>query len=72
MKKINEPQMQDINGLFQTSKIMQNKLIIDNIKNDELNKNDSNKENINSVSIKPTLVDKKIQNFIPSYIPINI
>ena len=71
MKKINEPQMQDINGLFQTSKIIQNKLIIDNIKNDELNKNDSNKENINSVSIEPSLVDKKIQNFIPSYIPIN-
>ena len=71
MKEINEPQIQDINGLFQLSKTIQNKLILDNIKIDELNKNNFNKENKDNNSIKSPLIDKKIQNFKPSYIQIN-
>ena len=71
MKEINEPQIQDINGLFQSSKTIQNKIIVDNIKIDELNKNNFNKENKDNNSIKSPLIDKKIQNFKPSYIQIN-
>ena len=71
MKQIKEPQIQNINGLFQASKVLQNKLILDNIKIDELNKNNSNKENKDNNSIISPLIDKKIQNFIPSYMPIN-
>ena len=71
MKQIKEPQIQNINGLFQASKVLQNKIILDNIKIDELNKNNSNKENKDNNSIISPLIDKKIQNFIPSYMPIN-
>ena len=71
MKKMNEPQMQDINGLFQTSKVLENKLIVDDAKNDQINQINSNNDNKEKASIISNLNDKKIQNFIPSYIPIN-
>ena len=68
---MNEPQMQDINGLFQTSKVLENKLIVDDAKNDQINQINSNNDNKEKASIISNLNDKKIQNFIPSYIPIN-
>ena len=71
MKKMNEPQMQDINGLFQTSKVLENKLIVDDAKNDQINQINSNNDNKEKASIISNLNDKKIQNFAPSYIPIN-
>ena len=71
MKKMNEPQLQDINGLFQTSKILENKLIVDDAKIDQINQINSNNNNKEKASIISNLNDKKIQNFIPSYIPIN-
>ena len=71
MKKMNEPQMQDINGLFQTSKILENKLIVDDEKIDQINQINSNNDNKEKASIISNLNDKKIQNFAPSYIPIN-
>ena len=70
MKKMNEPQMQDINGLFQTSKVLENKLM-DDAKNDQINQINSNNDNKEKASIISNLNDKKIQNFAPSYIPIN-
>ena len=71
MKKMNEPQMQDINGLFQTSKILENKIIVDDAKIDQINQINSNNDNKEKASIISNLNDKKIQNFAPSYIPIN-
>ena len=71
MKKMNEPQMQDINGLFQTSKVLENKLIVDDAKIDQINQINSNNDNKEKASIISNLNDKKIQNFAPSYIPIN-
>ena len=71
MKKMNEPQMQDINGLFQTSKVLENKLIVDDAKNDQINQINSNNDNKEKASIISNLNDKKFQNFAPSYIPIN-
>ena len=71
MKKMNEPQLQDINGLFQTSKILENKLIVDDAKIDQINQINSNNDNKEKASIISNLNDKKIQNFAPSYIPIN-
>ena len=70
MKKMNEPQMQDINGLFQTSKVLENKLM-DDAKNDQINQINSNNDNKEKASIISNLNDKKIQNFAHSYIPIN-
>ena len=70
MKKMNEPQMQDINGLFQTSKVLENKLM-DDAKIDQINQIISNNDNKEKASIISNLNDKKIQNFAPSYIPIN-
>ena len=70
MKKMNEPQMQDINGLFQISKVLENKLM-DDAKNDQINQINSNNDNKEKASIISNLNDKKIQNFAPSYIPIN-
>ena len=70
MKKMNEPQMQDINGLFQISKVLENKLM-DDAKNDQINQINSNNNNKEKASIISNLNDKKIQNFAPSYIPIN-
>ena len=71
MKKMNEPQMQDINGLFQTSKILENKIIVDDEKIDQINQINSNNDNKEKASIISNLNDKKIQNFATSYIPIN-
>ena len=71
MKKMNEPQMQDINGLFKTSKALENKLIVDDAKKDQINQINSNNDNKEKASIISNLNDKKIQNFAPSYIPIN-
>ena len=71
MKKMNEPQLKDINGLFQTSKILENKLIVDDAKIDQINQINSNNDNKEKASIISNLNDKKIQNFAPSYIPIN-
>lgn len=71
MKKMNEPQMQDINGLFQTSKILENKIIVDDAKIDQINQINSNNDNKEKASIISNLNDKKIQNFAHSYIPIN-
>ena len=51
MKKMNEPQMQDINGLFQTSKILENKIIVDDEKIDQINQINSNNDNKEKASI---------------------
>ena len=71
MKKINSQAVQDINGLFNASKTLKNKLITENKKISEETKNNPNKINKDKDSITSPIGDKKIQSFIPSYIPIN-
>ena len=71
MKKINSQAVQDINGLFTASKTLKNKLITEEKKISEEIKINSNNENKNKESITSPNNDKKFQNLIPSYIPIN-
>ena len=71
MKNMNAETTQDINGLISNSKTLSNQLISKDIKSVEINKSKLNNENKDKSSIVSPLMDKKFQNFVPSYIPIN-
>ena len=71
MKNMNSETTQDINGLISNSKTLSNQLISKDIKSVEINKSKLNNENKDKSSIVSPLMDKKFQNFVPSYIPIN-
>ena len=71
MKKIYSKEIQDINGLIKTSNNLKNNLIIEESKTNENNKNNLKNETNDKTPITSPSIDKKIQNFIPSYIPIN-
>ena len=68
---MNSETTQDINGLISNSKTLSNQLISKDIKSVEINKSKLNNENKDKSSIVSPLMDKKFQNFVPSYIPIN-
>ena len=71
MKKIISQEIPDINGLIKASNNLKNNLIIEESKTNENNKNNIKNETKDKTPITSTSIDKKIQNFIPSYIPIN-
>ena len=71
MKKIYSKEIQDINGLIKTSNNLKNNLIIEESKTNENNKNNLKNETNDKTPITSPSIDKKIQTFIPSYIPIN-
>jgi hypothetical protein len=71
MKKIYSKEIQDINGLIKTSNSLKNNLIIEESKTNENNKNNLKNETNDKTPITSPSIDKKIQTFIPSYIPIN-
>ena len=71
MKNMNSETTPDINGLISNPKTLSNQLISKDIKIVEINKSKLNNENKDKSSIVSPLMDKKFQNFVPSYIPIN-
>ena len=71
MNKNTSQEIPDINGLIAASKSIKTKLIIEEKKSVEPEKIDFKKESKDKVSIYSPLMDKKFQNFMPSYIPIN-
>ena len=71
MLNINSQANQDINGLFTSSKIIKEKLNIEESKRSQIKENNYNKENKENLPINSPLSDKKFQNIMPSYLPIN-
>ena len=71
MKDVNSQEIPDINGLIKTSNNLKNNLNIEESKNTEKDKNNQKNEIQDNTPITSPLIDKKIQNFVPSYIPIN-
>ena len=68
---INAQTNQDINGLFTSSKLIKEKLNIEESKSNQIKENNYNKENKENLPINSPLSDKKFQNIMPSYLPIN-
>ena len=71
MNKNTSQEVRDINGLINNSKTLKSKLIVEENKTTDLENKNLNKEIQVKASINSPLADKKIQNFVPSYIPIN-
>jgi hypothetical protein len=71
MEKIKIQEIQTLNGLIKTSSNLKTKLIVEENKSVEINQNFFNNEIKDKTQMSSPLMDKKIQNFIPSYIPIN-
>ena len=71
MEKIKIQEIQTLNGLIKTSSNLKTKLILEENKSVEINQNFFNNEIKDKTQMSSPLMDKKIQNFIPSYIPIN-
>ena len=71
MEKMKTQEIQNLNGLIKTSSNLKTKLIVEDSKTVEINEINFYDENKDKKQIIASLADKKIQNFVPSYIPIN-
>ena len=71
MEKMKTQEIQNLNGLIKKSNNLKTKLIVEDSKIVEINEINFYNENKDKRKIISPLMDKKIQNFIPSYIPIN-
>ena len=71
MEKMKTQENLNLNGLIKTSSNLKTKLIVEDSKTVEINEINFYNENKDKRKIISPLMDKKIQNFITSYIPIN-